>query len=141
MKKTGLIIATLLTFSQAEFTRAESGIVTDSQTQLQWQDLYADNNVPRNYGDDAIDYCSSLDLDGTGWRLPNINELKSLLVDTQFAPSINEVFQSTVNDWYWSSSTRKIDSDYRWVVNFNSGAVSIRPRINNNYTSYIRCVR
>ena len=141
MKKIGLLIATLLTFSQAEFTRTESGVVTDSQTGLEWQDAYTDNSIPKDYGDSAISYCTALDLDGIGWRLPNINELKSLLVDTQFAPSIDEVFQLTVNSFYWSSTTTKNNSNYRYTVSFSTGGIDYRQHNNSSYYSYIRCVR
>ena len=140
MKKIGLVIATLLTFSQAEFTRTESGVVTDSQTQLEWQDAYVDNSVPNKIVNEGIDYCNSLDLEGTGWRMPNINELKSLLVDTQFAPSIDAIFQTTVNDWYWSSTKRKTDAPlYNWIVNFSTGETYIRDY--DSYNHRIRCVR
>ena len=140
MKKIGLVIATLLTFSQAEFTRTESGVVTDSQTQLEWQDAY--DTVPKNYWNDQVNYCTALDLEGTGWRMPNINELKSLLVDTQFAPSIDAIFQTTVNDWYWSSTKRKSDANnYSWSVNFSTGDISVRNGGSSSSYSYIRCVR
>ena len=132
----------LLSIAQAEFTRADTGIVTDSQTGLEWQDSYVNNSVPYKYANDAINYCNDLDLEGTGWRLPNINELKSLIVDTQFAPSIDAVFQNTVNNYYWSSTTRKTSSDYRWSINFENATITnARPIQNSNYYSYIRCVR
>jgi hypothetical protein len=141
MKKIGLLIATLLTFSQAEFTRTESGVVTDSQTQLEWQDAYANNSVPRSYWNEQVDYCTVLDLEGIGWRMPNINELKSLLVDTQFAPSIDEVFQLTVNNWYWSSTRRKSDTNFAWTVNFSNGSSDRRHYRTSDSASFIRCVR
>ena len=136
MKKIGLIMIALLNMAQAEFTRADIGIVTDSQTGLEWQD----NTIPSiNYETDAISYCNGLDLEGTGWRLPNINELKSLIVDTQFAFSIDAVFENTAtNSPYWSSTTRKSNSDYKWYVNFSNGIASYLP-YNNNYN--MRCVR
>jgi hypothetical protein len=136
MKKIGLIMIALLSIAQAEFTRADTGIVTDSQTGLEWQD----NTIPSvNYETNAINYCNELDLEGTGWRLPNINELKSLIVDTQFAPSIDAVFENTATNYvYWSSSSRKEDSSYKWYVNFSNGIASYSS-YNNNYN--MRCVR
>ena len=136
MKKIGLIMVALLSMAQAEFTRADTGIVTDSQTGLEWQDnIISDKNYPAS----AIIYCNSLDLEGTGWRLPNINELKSLIVDTQFAPSIDAVFENTdTRSFYWSSSSRKGDSDHKWFVNFSNGTVSYAGHGNSRN---MRCVR
>jgi len=136
MKKIGLIMIALLSIAQAEFTRADTGIVTDSQTGLEWQD----NTIPSTlYETDAISYCNGLDLEGTGWRLPNINELKSLIVDTQFAPSIDAVFENTATDtFYWSSTSSKVTTREKWYVHFSNGTIG---KYNYDYNHRFRCVR
>ena len=136
MKKIGLIMVALLSIAQAEFTRADTGIVTDSQTGLEWQD----NTIPDvAYETSAISYCNSLDLEGTGWRLPNINELKSLIVDTQFAPSIDAVFENTATDtFYWSSTSSKVTTREKWYVHFSNGTIG---KYNYDYNHRFRCVR
>lgn len=56
------------------FYRDENGIVYDKQTNLEW---YAGPEKNTSW-DEAKHWASALDLAGGGWRLPSINELKSL---------------------------------------------------------------
>lgn len=51
---------------------------TDPITSLTWQVPSAVNVM--NW-QEALDYCAALDLDGGGWRLPDIDELRSLIRD------------------------------------------------------------
>lgn len=134
MKKVGLLMVALLSLGQAEFSQTGNGTVKDSQTKLEWQDSYKDDTVPSLHWNSAITYCHDLKLDGDGWRLPNINELKSLIVDTQFEPSIDSTFQNTVNRSYWSSSS--VRRYNKWLVNFSNGTTTYF----NDY-AYTRCVR
>ena len=61
----------------ADFTRdAATEVITDSVTQLEWQDDAIGSEVT---WEGAISNCESLTLDGGVWRLPNINELKTLV--------------------------------------------------------------
>ena len=143
MKKIELLMIGLLTFSQADFSRTEHSTVIDSQTKLEWQD----NVTNSKKWHDTLTYCQELNLNGRGWRLPNINELKSLIVDTQFAPSIDSKFEYTQNNSYWSSTRKKISPSTSWSeiwgVNFNSGNTTYLT-LNRSYTSNsgsIRCVR
>jgi len=96
MKKIGLLMVGLLVLGQAEFKRGDNNLtVIDTDTQLEWQDDYSDNEesaIKIAWWGEALTYCHNLNLDGNGWRLPNINELKSLIVETQFAPSIDSKF-------------------------------------------------
>ena len=112
MKKSALILLALATISYADFTRdADRGIVTDNKTKLVWQDNY-DNKEDDSMTyasltwSKALLYCHNLTLDGGGWKLPNINELKSIIVD-KAAPTIDEVFKYTKSSKYWSSTTYK----------------------------------
>ena len=131
----GLIMA-LSIVANAEFTRSDAGVVTDSITKLEWQDDYSDNEELQ--WANAILYCEALELDGGDWRLPNINELKSIIVD-KAQPTISDVFENTDSSYYWSSTTYKYSSNYAWIVNFINGNVSNYRK--NNYSSYVRCVR
>jgi len=54
------------------------GTWTDSATGLTWQVLY-DGYTPTLRWQEAVAFCEDLDLDGGGWRLPDIGELRSLI--------------------------------------------------------------
>ena len=101
-----------------------TGIVTDRYTGLQWQDDYSDNggNVKTTSWTDAIDYCEALTLDGyNDWRLPNFNELFYLADRGRENSAIDAVFQNTINDHYWSSTTLKVTKVNALEVNFSDG--------------------
>jgi len=144
MKKIGLLMVGLLVFGQAELTRTDEGVVKDSDTQLEWQDSYEDGKFIKYSWGGAINYCEALELGGKDdWRLPNINELKSIVLETQYAPSIDEKFQSKNNNAYWSSTKRRGASHYMWGINFDTGVNVFLAYEYYNWdkTNYVRCVR
>ncbi len=137
MKQVFLIMIGLSVFLWApaaeRFTR-DAGIVTDSQTNLQWQDCYG--NACPNTSDSvmtvdwisAIDYCETLGLDGEEWRLPNKKELLSIVDYSVDKPSISSVFDNTTSEYYWSSTTYAFAEDgiaygavYAWLTSFYGG--------------------
>jgi len=133
----------------ADFTRSDS-IVTDSVTGLQWQDepytndeLTAYNNNTENgkvlFWQTAITYCENLTLDSyDDWRLPNLNELKSLVDRTKSNPVIVNGFVNSSSNDYWSSTTNVDYSNFAWIVFFDYGNVSYNYK-DDSY--YVRCVR
>jgi len=140
MKKIGLLMVGLLVFGQAEFKRGDNNLtVIDTDTQLEWQDKYTDNSIKGANWNGAISYCENLGLDGKNdWRLPNINELKSIVIETQYAPTIDEKFKYTKNHYYYSSTARKQSTSYKYRINFTDGSISYA-YASDGY--YIRCVR
>jgi len=121
------------------FSRNVNGVVTDSRTNLEWQDDYSDNgnSIKRATWQNAIDYCENLNLDGkSDWRLPNTNELVSLVDDKKYNPSIDAIFQNTYSTYshrYWSSTTIVNYSNNAWIVSFYDGY--------QGDGNYVRCVR
>jgi len=127
----GLSISLLADFSRDNDTQ----IVTDNETGLQWQD---NESVSKTWKS-AIDYCENLTLGSyEDWRLPNINELTSLVDDSKSNPSIDTVFQYTASSYYWSSTTYASSSGHAWLVRFYYG---FQYSNGKNYSSYVRCVR
>ena len=120
------------------FKGSGNGIVTDNDTKLMWQQH--DDGTGRKW-DDAKTYCSGLALGGhSGWRLPDIEELKSIIVKGN-EPTINKTyFPNTKPSGYWSSSTDGAGMARAWGVDFGDG------RIGGYYDksdggAYVRCVR
>ena len=123
------------------FSRNANGVVTDSRTNLEWQDDYSDNSnsLKQTTWQNAIDYCENLNLDGkSDWRLPNTNELVSLVDDKKYNPSIDAIFQNTNSNYYWSSTTRVGNYNNAWIVSFGYGLQGYH---NKGNSLYVRCVR
>jgi hypothetical protein len=114
-----------------------NGTVFDTKTKLTWQQGVA----PSTYmWSDASQYCTSLNLGGTGWRLPSARELPTIVDETLRSPAIDPTaFSGTPSgpsSGFWTSS-RDMTS-MAWVVSFDSGAVSLAP---TTTSSLVRCVR
>jgi hypothetical protein len=82
----------------------------------------------------------------TGWRLPNVKELASLVDSSRSSPAINMVaFPNTTNDYYWSASPYARNTNAAWVVSFFDGKVfSIGSGSVSSYRTYnfhVRLVR
>ena len=132
-------VSLLLMFTSlvsADFSRAfSSQIVSDNETGLQWQD---NEDVLKQYMnlEDAINYCETLTLGShNDWRLPNIRELKSIVDDTKFDPSMSAMFRFAKSGTYFSSTTSDYNG-YVWYVSFIRGNHST-----GSGSRYIRCVR
>ena len=137
------MIAVLVSFYSLEVTAGDftdngNGTVTDNITGLMWQQ--EDDDVERNW-EGAITYCEGLSLAGhDDWRLPNSNELTSIVDISLWAPAIDETyFPKTNSSLYWSSTTSVSLTSYAWYVSFDNGGV--RDSSKSSSTRYVRCVR
>ena len=122
--------------SFGDFVDNSNGTVIDTDTGLMWQQ----DTAPSLYSwQDALSYCENLTLAGyNDWRLPNANELQSLVDYSRFSLSIDPVFPNTMSSYYWSSTTNASSTDGAWYVYFLSGYVSYYYK---SYGYYIRAVR
>jgi len=115
------------------------GTVTNTATGLMWQQATA----PGTYTwEQALTYCENLTLaDKSDWRLPNRNELQSIVDYNRVNPAIDTTFFSgTVASFYWSSTTNGNDTDGgAWLVHFADGYVYGYGGKSGNY--YVRAVR
>ncbi|MBP5590733.1 DUF1566 domain-containing protein [bacterium] len=115
-------------------TISEDIVVIDSATNLMWQKTYETNKTWHL----ALQYCENLIYAGySDWRLPNRNELESLLdYDKSAAPYSD--FPDMPGEWFWSSSNIINNSAHAWFLNFTRG----RPDQNfKTASSNVRCVR
>lgn len=136
MRRILLITIGISSFLWADFSRNDSiGIVTDSSTRLQWQD----NQTVSKTWREAINYCETLTLGGySDWRLPNFNELYSIVDKTKSDSAIDTTFQNVLSDQYWSSSTVVSGKGYAWDVDFTYGYTYWAAK---SKSYYVRCVR
>ena len=122
-----------------------NGIVTDTVTKLQWQDDYTTKFGTFNKGSwsKALTYCHNLVLEGAGWRLPNKNELLSIVEYSKYSPSLSPAFKEISIAHYWTSTTANNDTTllgtgYAWYVEFYHGK---RDTTHKNDFNFVRCVR
>jgi hypothetical protein len=124
------------------------GTVTDKGTGLMWQSSDSD---PLTW-EEAIDHCEGLNLaEYNDWRLPNINELLSIVDYSQYNPAINSYYfpDTATNDEYWSSTTHycgPLQANWAWVVGYSIGSDTIVYKLNQLAQPWyevkrVRCVR
>jgi len=122
------------------------GTVTDLITGLMWEKLSDDGSIH----DRDVTYTwqqavaskvavlnSSAFAGHSDWRLPNVNELLSLVAYGQTAPAVDEFFNSscttscmvtvcscTKSAGYWSSTPAQSPAGSSWLVNFELGGAA-----------------
>jgi len=91
----------------------------------------------------ALSYCEGLTLaTKTDWRLPNINELQSIVDYSRFNQAINTTyFTNTGAAGWWSSTTNVNTTSNAWYVNFPSGLLSHTSKSATSISCYVRAVR
>lgn len=74
------------------------------------------------------------------WRLPNINELESIVEERCWAPSINSsIFPNIPPNWFWSSSPVVVSNrNFVWSVDLYGSHYSNQFRESENYALLVR---
>jgi Protein of unknown function (DUF1566) len=120
-----------------------NGTVYDTKSKLTWQQTVSSTTYTWS---GVQTYCAGVgtSLGGTGWRLPTVKELYSLVDLSQTAgPYIDPTaFPSTPSDSFWSSSPVASSPSRRWVVEFDRGD-TYASDVSLSYTPpcHVRCVR
>lgn len=117
------------------------GTITDNATGLIWEKLgNLDGSLNLSDPHDADNTHTWLDAfqkvadlntanfaGHNDWRLPNVNELQTLVDHGTFSPAVSAAFNSadsfTQSPFYWSSTTLAPDPDFAWGVFFFTGGV------------------
>ena len=143
MNKIIILVFLLFNILNAEFIRDnELDIVLDTSTNLLWEDG-ADNKKSFST---ALLYCQTKSIEHfiDKWRLPNYNELLSIVKFDNKNAKIDSAFNNTKVDGisYWTSTLSKTYYDLNntqraWNINFASGYDNVDPITNSLYT---RCV-
>ncbi|MCP4711162.1 MAG: DUF1566 domain-containing protein, partial [Planctomycetes bacterium] len=111
------------------------GIVLDRATGLMWaRDANLDGT---KLWQEARGYCDGLGLGGrTDWRLPDIEELKTLSEPSPSShnPALPEghPFNNVQSDGYWSGTNREGSSIGAWQVSMTSGSAVYCNKIHCN---------
>lgn len=115
-----------------------NGTVTDAVAALMWQQ----GEGGLKAWADAIAYCGSLSLGGhSDWRLPDINELKSLIDDNFSQPKVDTTFFPKfppTQMFYWSSTETAGNKIRAKGLIFNYGT---EDDFLKKTKYYVRCVR
>ncbi|MFT3922978.1 MAG: DUF1566 domain-containing protein [Myxococcales bacterium] len=114
----------------------EGPLVHDLGTQLTWQSADAPNMLSHA---DALAYCTNLDLNGKGFRLPTLKELHTLVDEARTLPAADSMlFPDTDSEGYWSSTALVEFPRSAWIVNFARG---IDGFAGVDTSQHVRCVR
>jgi hypothetical protein len=121
---------------KADRYTVQNGTVLDSQTKLTWQREAQNAPLPWTQ---ARDYCTSLVLEGTGWRLPSVSELQTIIDETRSDPAIDPTaFPATEADYFWTSSLVPRFNSFAWTVYFGYGLSTF---FDTSLGHRFRCVR
>jgi len=126
-----------------------NGTVTDNTTGLMWMRCSLGQEWDQNTCSgaastapwaDSLRSAESYEFAGyNDWRLPNKNELESIVEDSCASPAINAtIFPATPEDYFWSSSPYAAISQGGWSVDFNYGTVNASVK---SGAMFIRLVR
>ena len=139
------------TAPDSRYTNNGDSTITDNQTGLMWKQCSEGLGTTTTACDSgaitthtwqgALQQVQTVNGSGfashTDWRLPNRNELASLVERSCNGPAINATyFPDIVSGTFWSSSTYAGDSLHAWGVDFNVGTVR-----NHNKTSVLSSIR
>jgi len=74
------------------------------------------------------------------WRLPNINELESLVDCTAYSPALSpgHPFEK-VRAAYWSSTTSLFEPDWAWALYLDKGAVGVGQKHGRHFHVWAVC--
>jgi len=133
------------------FVAIGDGTVTDTATGLMWQQV----ETPVTYSwEQALSYCENLILNNDGewtsgspnssgiryndWRLPNKNEMQSIVDYSTYNPSIDPIFEAELSH-YWSSTTSAWHLESAWYVNFSYGRMFESNKSSDYHVRAVRC--
>jgi hypothetical protein len=126
------------------FTNNNNITVTDNLSGLTWS-RNSNPSASTQTWQEALDYINSLNssnyLGYNDWRLPNRNELESLLnygKSDQAAWLIGQGFTDVHADSYWTSSTTAISTTSAWFANMNGGSVDSNNKFSMFYVWPVR---
>jgi len=136
-----------VTWPDPRFTDNRDGTVMDGLTGLIW--LKNANCLGTKSWKQSLSACQMLATGFCGltdgsvpgdWRLPNIDELLSLVDRSQMYPSIpgENPFTNVQASYYWSSTTSISDSSFAWYIWLGDGFSDFDPKTGVRYVWPVR---
>ncbi|MDN4501576.1 DUF1566 domain-containing protein [Alteromonadaceae bacterium BrNp21-10] len=139
------------TAPEEQFNVATGGTVIDSTTKLMWmrcaigqtwhvQDNYCYGDPTPMTWQQALQIAHGYEFsDRSGWRLPNLKELSTIVERQCVRSSINStMFPNTPSDDFWTSTPSMVDLERSWVIAFFNGSNSLKQK---TLFTYVRLVR
>lgn len=140
-----LLLASATAQAQARYTYSATGDeVTDTKTGLTWRrcsegQAWSGGTCTGTAATYTHEGALAQAKTQTGWRLPNVKELASLVDKTRTSPAIDtSAFPATPSNWYWSATPYAGYSGYAWYVYFGYGSVSHYTRLSNFHVRLVR---
>jgi len=139
-----MLITASINTPAGELTRDNfTELVTDSTNNIMWQDNTAASPNAHQWAE-GINLCEALTLGSyDNWRLPTINELRSIVDYGESNPAIYNVFRNARANIYWSSTTVGDNHGRAWRIDFARGTASstgVKGGFMPDY-AFVRCVR
>ena len=142
MIKKLLIILLFTNILLADFIRNDnSEVVLDTSTNLLWLDT---NGVKvSKIFEESLSFCESLEIEGyKEWRMPNYNELYSIVDLSKKNITIDDNFKNKDSQEYWTSTLSRYSFEQNktkaWTIHFGNGHDNVTKL---DYSSVnIRCV-
>jgi hypothetical protein len=137
-------------FEEGRFVSMEinkESLVKDNLTELMWMKKTADidnNGSVETDNDtvtwiDALKYCENLNYASyDDWRLPNIQELRSIIKYDTYSPAIDKSVFEIQSSKYWSSTTDTVFINNARGISYYYGNDISESKLNHNY---VMCVR
>ena len=101
--------------TQHRFSRTADGVITDSETNLQW---LPGPDRDTNY-DQAEQWIAAQTVAGGNWRMPTTEELKALRNESLAKSyNISPLFGATYYRWVWAGARDALSA---WPFNFENG--------------------
>jgi hypothetical protein len=124
------------------------GTVLDTMTNLQWMrcalgqtwdgKTCVGNAAKFNWDDAHKAAIQNRHAGHDDWRLPTIDELKTLVVKGQEPTIDQQAFPNTPSWFFWSGSPVAVDASNAWIVGFNYGYADYYFRNNGGHVRLVR---
>jgi len=135
------------------YTDNADGTITDHRTGLMWEKLTNDSSIHNQYNTYTWENAFAVKIATLNtptcfaghcdWRLPNINEVQSLVHYGLIGPAIDPAFNNGVDSFtqpssYWSSTTYAGSPGGAWFVDFGEGSVFADSKTSSVFVRAVR---